>query len=110
MTDPNRTPPATPPVAKTAKPATRTMAASEFEYQRSKADERTKFLNERQAKIDAAAKEGGADGDERGTVKSQYDNPPSVRATDGGEPGTKERHPLEVAAELETSDPEQEAE
>ncbi|TGE04633.1 hypothetical protein [Hymenobacter fodinae] len=66
--------------------------------------ERAKFLNQRQAKLDAAENQGGADGSERGTLKSQYANPPAVRATDGGEPGTKERNPLAVAAELEGDD------
>lgn len=57
---------------------------------------RAKFLEDRQKKIDAKQYK---ESDERETVQSQFANPPSVRATDGGKPGTKERHVLDVAAE-----------
>lgn len=58
------------------------------------AAERAKLMAARQKKIDAEIEKTT---EERETIYSQFSNPPSVRATDGGEPGTKERNPLEIA-------------
>ncbi|MCE6993059.1 hypothetical protein [Dyadobacter sp. CY323] len=66
------------------------MAKEEIDVQA----ERAKFLTDRQKKIDKAKEETI---DEREDAYSQFSNPSSVRATDGGKPGTKERNPLEVA-------------
>lgn len=57
--------------------------------------ERAKFMQKREEKLAAENTI-----EERDELETQATNPPAVRATDGGRPGTKERNPLEVAKEL----------
>lgn len=63
--------------------------------------QRAKFLEKRQAKLDAQKQE---ENTERTSFHSGLNQPPSPRATDGKDPNTKEENPLEVAKRLEAED------
>lgn len=64
--------------------------------------ERAKFMADREKKIDAERAKNQTV-EERAEYGNGFNNPPAVRGTDGGEPGTKERNAIEVAAEADTS-------
>ena len=55
-----------------------------------------KFVEQRQIKLDAEREKNTPTDDRTG---DNGVNPPAVRATDGGAPGTKEQNPLKMAAE-----------
>lgn len=65
--------------------------------------ERAKFMQAREKKIDAERAKNQVP-EERAEYGNGFNNPPAVRGTDGGEPGTKERNAITVAAEAETAD------
>lgn len=61
--------------------------------------DRAQFMENRQKKIDAKNQKEKTE--ERTSYGSGFNQPDAVRATDGGEPGTPEKHPLKKAEELE---------